>query len=602
MATKIGDAFVSIGARISEFKKKMAIVKASFVKSGKQLRAFGKKFKFIGIAAAAGLGLAVRSFAQFEAKMRNVNTIAKQNEDQFERTSEAVLLLSREMGKSPTELADALYDINSASFQGAEGLKVLEAAAVAGRAGVSDTATAAKAITSVLNAYSLSAEEAGDVSDILFKTVEKGVVTFPELSETIGTVVSTANAAKVPFDQVAAGIATMTKGGIKSVVATTALNRLMLAFIKPSEGMKEALKDVGAESGAALLESRGLAGAMQFVQERTGGAVTEVVKLVPGMRSMKAALSLTRDEGKAFAADLVEVADKTSRAGATQAAFKEQSKSLSFQLDRVKTTVATLAIRIGKKLAPAVRVAIDKFQEFVDFLPYLKATLKDIGARMILPFRLLHRAVSVSLTNAIITVEWFIKNVKDMFLNAAKFIPRVWGNAMDKFGFQLARVWAKVRGETWNLGKDSGTALMDGVKEGMADIPPLVTNAFDFKGIVDKFSTDQVKTWDALNSQIKAKVKDQKEAVQEASDEETATVIKNEKKKLAVFGFAEAIKKAQAATLKMSSKDLLGSLTGPTKKSGESKADKKAEGQRDKTNKILGRVEHSLGGRGKIFV
>ena len=42
-------------------------------------------------------------------------------------------------------------------------------------------------IAAVLNAYGMSADEATAVSDVMFQTVKRGVLTFGELANTIGT-------------------------------------------------------------------------------------------------------------------------------------------------------------------------------------------------------------------------------------------------------------------------------------------------------------------------------------------------------------------------------------------------------------------------------
>src|SRR5687768_12475820 len=100
--------------------------------------------------------------------------------------------MSTKVPQDANVLARGLYDIASSGFKGAQGMKVLEASAIAASAGMSDTATAARAITGVLNAYGLGAERAAEVSDVLFKTVEVGVLTFDELAQQLGDVVGIA--------------------------------------------------------------------------------------------------------------------------------------------------------------------------------------------------------------------------------------------------------------------------------------------------------------------------------------------------------------------------------------------------------------------------
>jgi TP901 family phage tail tape measure protein len=383
MAEKIGDAYVQIGANIKDFQSKMATVQKDLKSTGQAFSRFGKQMALrVTAPVAAAATASVRAFSSFGAAMRNVNTIAKESEEQFRATKKQVLEMSTAMGKQPTDMADALYNINSAGFVAQKGLTVLEQAAKAGTAGVSDTATAAKAITGVLNAYSMQAGAAGDVSDILFKTVEKGVVTFPELAQNLGNVIGSAASAKIPFEQVAAALATITKGGIGASEATTSLSRLMMAFIQPAESMAQAIKLTGYESGAALLKQRGLAGAMQFLQDATGGEAEKLVQLGINIRAFKAAAALARNEGRDFAMDLGEIANQTSRAGATQAAYEEQSKSLAFRLQKVKAELVAMGIAIGETLLPLMEQLTTALHAITSWYGNLSKAQKDLISKV----------------------------------------------------------------------------------------------------------------------------------------------------------------------------------------------------------------------------
>jgi len=324
---------------------------------------------------AAG-GVGVKFFADFEKGMRNVNVIARQNEEDFRATSEAALDLATTLGKSPTELADALYNINSASFKATQGLEVLEAATVAGRAGLASTADAAKAITAVLNAYGKSAAEAGDVSDILFKTVEKGVLTFGELATQLGAVVASGAAANIEFDEIAAGIATMTRGGIQSAEAFTAMNRMIQRMIKGTAELDALFQKYGFDSAFAALSTIGLGKTMAILSKETKGGAKNLVNLGFRIRDLKAALSLTRDEGRAFAGDLEEIAKKSARAGSTMDAFEEQTKSLTFQIERLVTIIKVNWIRTTELFASNLKSVVDVLQRVATWFGSLDDTTK----------------------------------------------------------------------------------------------------------------------------------------------------------------------------------------------------------------------------------
>ena len=83
----------------------------------------------------------------------------------MKRFTDGVRRMSVEFGESTEALAGGLYDILSASVAPGKALDVLAVAARAAKAGLTDTKTAADAITTILNSYGLAAEDAGKVSD-----------------------------------------------------------------------------------------------------------------------------------------------------------------------------------------------------------------------------------------------------------------------------------------------------------------------------------------------------------------------------------------------------------------------------------------------------
>ena len=385
----LGVLSVLLNAQTTAFRKQFAASNATLMKFAGNAELVGKSVSKLGsrmtmlatLPILAGGALSTKAFAGFEQSMRDVNTIAKQTEEEFKKTSQTVLQFSKNLGvRDPNEMAKALYNINSASFKAAEGLTVLDASMRAGRAGLASTDAAAKAITSILNAYRKEASEATDVSDMLFRTVEKGVVTFPELADVVGTVAGTASALKIEFDEVAAAIATMTRGGINAHETVTSLNRLMMRFLKTSPELKAMMNAAGFASAEAMFKVKGLAGSMEWLNDVTGGSAQKLSDLGFMIRDLKAALKLTGDQAQEYQNDLAEIADKSVRAGATQAALDQQMKSLQFTLDKAVATFKVAAIRVGELLAPAVLKLANNVIKAVEWWEKLDIeTKKNVG-------------------------------------------------------------------------------------------------------------------------------------------------------------------------------------------------------------------------------
>lgn len=338
------------GARASEFERLLA---GSMSRSSRALHAMGTA---AGIGAAGGVALlgvelvnTVKTAGSFERQMRNVNSIAGLNERQFGSLNKRVLELSGKVAQSPQTLANGLYDLVSSGFNAEQSMTILASSARAATAGLTDTATSTRAVAAVLNAYRLPASRAADVSDILFQTVNRGVISFAELAQNIGDVLPFASAMHIGLRQVGAALATMTKEGISAPEAVTRLKQTIQQFIKPSEAMSAAVKKAGYESGEALVKHKGLQGALEAVIKTTNGSKRSIAELFPDIRGLGGALALTGNNARAAHADLRGFADVS---GATNKVFDEQSKAASFAEQRLAAYKQQAEIIVGNQLLP----------------------------------------------------------------------------------------------------------------------------------------------------------------------------------------------------------------------------------------------------------
>ena len=146
-------------------------------------------FGGLGVSAALAFAKAAKSSYEFEKQfqktMKEVATLNSGIKGSLTEWMNQVVQLTRTIPVQANEAAKALYQIISAGYDGAEGMKILEVAAKAAIGGVTDTATAADAITTILNSYKMSADQAQLVSDQLFRTVKLGKNNFGELGQSI---------------------------------------------------------------------------------------------------------------------------------------------------------------------------------------------------------------------------------------------------------------------------------------------------------------------------------------------------------------------------------------------------------------------------------
>jgi TP901 family phage tail tape measure protein len=300
----------------------------------------------------SGVAALGKSAVTFDANLRSVNTIAGLTEQQLAKTGSALLDLSETVPKTADDVSAALYDVVSSGFAGAGALNVVEVSAKAATAGLTTTATAAKAIDAVLNAYGRSAKDAEAVSDVLFQTVNVGVLNFEDLTGIIGDTVGAAAAAKIPIEQLGAAVATLTLSGISPSEAGTSTARLIDSLIAPSEKLAALYDQLGFTSGEAALKAKGLNGVMEDLRKATGGNVTALLGLFPEIRAARGAFALMANDGKTYARAMGQVADANKVTGATQRAFDEQMKATRQQFQLTVNSLTADSIRLGLKILP----------------------------------------------------------------------------------------------------------------------------------------------------------------------------------------------------------------------------------------------------------
>ncbi|MBC7288479.1 MAG: phage tail tape measure protein [Armatimonadetes bacterium] len=315
---------------------------------------------------AASLGMAGREAMGYEEAMRNVNSLLRASEGDFQNLYRSVLELARDpmVTDMPATLAKGLYQIVSAGYQGRLALDVLRVASKGAAAGLSDTFTAADALTTIMNAYNdRTAPAAQRYMDLMFKTVEKGKTTFGELASSVGLVAGSAAQAGVSFEEVSAALAIMTQKGIDTDLAVTSLNRLILRFLQPTKEMQRMLQQMGYQSGLAALQQLGLAGAMKLLGDMVGWDADQMAQFLGETRAIRAAMALAEDDGRGYIAMLQEMQNAS---GATQAALEQQARSTAFQWKKLKQELKTTAIEVGGAVLPVFRQGIAVVRQYVE--------------------------------------------------------------------------------------------------------------------------------------------------------------------------------------------------------------------------------------------
>lgn len=433
------------------------------------------------VATVAALKATVGAAADFEVRMRNVNSIVRASDAEFAAMSKTVLDLASRFPQSAEQVADGLYEIASAGFSGSDATTILEASLRAASAGMTDTNTAATAIVSILRAYGLEASNAAEVSDVLFQTVNLGIVTFEELAQQLGDVVGIAAAAGIEIADVGAAFSAITLAGIQPAEASTSLNRVIQSLIQPSEALVTVFGSMG-KSSQDVLETLGQPGGlneiMEDLREVTGGNVATLLALFPEIRAARGAFALMSAAGENYRRTQEQIGDEQKRAQATQRAFSEQMRATGNRLRVAASDAKAMGIELGNSLLPAVNgVAAglggltDVLRVTIEFLVDNNEVLIVFGA--VLAARAIPALATLAL-NLLATTGLWIAHAAGVRAGSTAYVGL--GVSIGAAALQLGAIGLIVGGGLLLKGLNDAKAAADGYVESLKEGLDLATD------------------------------------------------------------------------------------------------------------------------------
>lgn len=307
---------------------------------------------FGGIGISAGIAFAKAAKGaydfekQFQQSMKEVATLSSGIKGNLTDYMNQILDITKEIPIQANDAAKALYQIVSAGHDGADGMKILKVSAKAAIGGVTDTATAADAVTTVLNAYKMNAGEAERVSNQLFKTVKLGKTDFGQLGKSIAQAAPIAASFGIDLKEVLAAVASITKQGVPTAEAMTKIRAAILGTAN--------------HLGDAAFKGRTFQEALQLIYNEANGSSTKMKELLGTDEALQAALMVTGDNAKGAAADLNEVGNS---AGAAKAAFEEMASSTQNQLQLLQNNITDFLRPMGEAIIKEVSDIASSFNE-----------------------------------------------------------------------------------------------------------------------------------------------------------------------------------------------------------------------------------------------
>jgi TP901 family phage tail tape measure protein len=368
MSNIVRSLIVRTGVDMSGMTVGLKKLSTDLKRAGRQITKTGQSLtKNISVPLLAVGAASIKFASEFGDGMAKVNTIADTAVKSISELSDEVMAVSDNTGKAADELTESLYQAISAGADTADAMDLVETASKAAIGGFTDTTTAVDGLTSVINAYGLKTTDADKIANKFLITQNLGKTTFGQLAGSIGGVISVSATAGVSIDSLLSSLATLTMNGISTDEAVTGVKSALSNIIKPSEQAATVAEQLGLDFSAAALQSKGFAGFLADVKEKTGGNIETIAQLFGNVRGLNAVLKLTSDEGLSKMNNIM--GEMETNTTALDDAYETMAGTVNNQFKIALNSLKNYGIELGQKLMPIINngiiPAIKSLGEFI---------------------------------------------------------------------------------------------------------------------------------------------------------------------------------------------------------------------------------------------
>ncbi len=317
--------------------------------------------------------------ASFETALAKVSTIADTSKVSVGDLNKQILDTSGSMGVAAADIAEAAYQAISAGQDTANAVAFAGQASKLAAAGFTSSSSAVDILTTALNAYGLSANQATHVSDVLLTTQNLGKTSVDELSSSMGKVIPLAAAYGVTVENLSSGLAVMTANGIATAEATTYTKSMLNELGDAGSTVGKILQKQTGKSFAQLnAEGKSLGDVLQILYQSVGGNSTAFAGLWSSVEAGTGALSLASGGAEHFNDVLSQMQNS---AGATETAYETMTDTFQHKVDTLQTAAENLGITLYDSLEPALS---DVTQWGTDCISTLTTALTEGGPEAML--------------------------------------------------------------------------------------------------------------------------------------------------------------------------------------------------------------------------
>lgn len=376
-ADAFGGSMTGVGNKIDETAKRSKVSMASMAASaGVVGKAMAKYITVPTVAIAAASAVLAYKFSE---SMQKIADYTGTSATQLQAYKTQILQLGPAVGQGPDKLSDALYYIISRGYSGAAAMQVLKVSAEAASAGMGDTTTVAQAVTTAMYDYGKGALSASKATNIMVTAVRLGAMAPADFATALGRILPLASELHIPFAQVSADLASLTRAGMATSAATMGMRMVLQALYSPTKAGAAALAEYGFSASGVqkMIAQNGLLATLVQLKKAFGDNLTPIKDLSGGSRGMGTFLALTANGGKNASVALTAMSHAV---GATANAFKDWENSPTGKVHIALATLEADGVLIGNHVLPVFDDLLNFGTKTIGVFSEMPRSLQDAAA------------------------------------------------------------------------------------------------------------------------------------------------------------------------------------------------------------------------------
>ncbi|RKO27653.1 phage tail tape measure protein [Pseudarthrobacter phenanthrenivorans] len=320
-----------------------------------------------GTAALVGVGVAVKSYADFDKQMSSVQAATHATGAEMNDLRGLAVQLGADTSFSAKEAAQGIEELSKAGVENADimkgGLAGALSLAAAGQLGVAESAEFA---ASAMTQFQLKGKDIPHIADLLAAGAGKAQGSVRDMGLALSYAGVPAAAMGVSIEQTTGTIALFAKSGIIGEKAGTALRAMLVSMANPAEKTRKLMEQLGISFQDAEGQFIGLDGAGQVLKERLGGLdeMTRNAALAQifGNEALGAAVSLY----EAGADGVKKMTDAVNENGyaANTAALKQNN--LAGDIEKLGGSLDSVFLKSGSGANDVLRGLVQSAEDLAD--------------------------------------------------------------------------------------------------------------------------------------------------------------------------------------------------------------------------------------------